>query len=312
MPGGTGRCERGGVAHVVPVDRWSLARDALRIASGRFRALLTGGGDPAAMATELATDRWTVADCAAHVLVIASLYVDMVRDGAPATRIPGLDDLIATATVDSVADLNGYALEHFAERDPYRLAARLGEAVQVILDATEDTAPERTVTWLGGSRVPVAGLLAHLVNELLVHGWDIARAVHRDWPIPDAHAALYWELFFLGMLRHDYGLLLDASVSTLPHPIAVQFRSAYTPTATIVLADGRVSLAPPGHPYDARVRFRPARFNLMLFGRTGTVTAALRRDIVVSGPRPWRLPAFLRVVHMPNPRFARSTRRTGR
>lgn len=41
----------------------------------------------------------------------------------------------------------------------------------------------------------------------------------------------------------------------------------------------------------------------MLFGRTGTVAAALRRDVVVTGPRPWRLPAFLRVVHMPNLRI---------
>ena len=56
--------------------------------------------------------------------------------------------------------------------------------------------------------------------------------------------------------------------------------------------------------YDVRVTFRPARFNLMLFGRTSTITAALRRDVVIGGPRPWRLPAFLRIVHMPNARLA--------
>ncbi len=112
------------------------------------------------------------------------------------------------------------------------------------------------------------------------------------------------KLFFLGMLRHDYGVLLNTSLPMPNRPIAVQFRSAYTPTATVVLDDGRVRLAPPEDPYDVRVTFHPARFNLMLFGRTRTITAAIRRHVVVGGPRPWRLPAFLRVVHMPNPGIA--------
>ncbi len=43
------------------------------------------------------------------------------------------------------------------------------------------------------------------------------------------------------------------------------------------------------------------------FGRTRTITAAIRRDVVVGGPRPWRLPAFLRVVHMPNATLAPPT-----
>lgn len=50
--------------------------------------------------------------------------------------------------------------------------------------------------------------------------------------------------------------------------------------------------------------FRPAGFNLMMFGRVGTLAAALRRDVMISGPRPWLLRAFLRVVHMPNPKLA--------
>jgi hypothetical protein len=163
--------------------------------------------------------------------------------------------------------------------------------------------PVSTVRWLGDAQVPICGLVAHLVNELLVHGWDMARALGRPWRMPDEHAALYWELFFIGMLHHDYGTLLNTSLPMPKRPIAVQFRSRYTPSATIVLGDGRVWLAPPGGPIDVRVRFRPARFNLMLFGRISTVTAAVRGDVVVSGARPWRLPAFLRVVHMPNGRY---------
>lgn len=289
----------------VPPQRWQLARTALRGAGDRFRSLLTGDCDPAAMATA----DWTVAESAAHVLSIASMYVALVEDGTATLAVPDLEAILATANVDTVADLNAHVLEHFAERDPDRLAALLEEAVERILVATRDVPPETTLRWLGGSRVPVAGVVAHLVNELYVHGWDMARALRRPWPMPDEHAALYWELFFVGMLHHDYGTLLNTSLPMPSRPIAVRFRSAHTPDATIVLGGSRVWLAPPRDPFDVRVTFKPARFNLMLFGRISTATAVLRRDVLVGGPRPWRLPAFLRVVHMPNARLAPSSSR---
>jgi hypothetical protein len=93
---------------------------------------------------------------------------------------------------------------------------------------------------------------------------------------------------------------LNTTVRMPRGPIAVRFTSLHTPPETIVLRDGRGGLALPGAPYDVRVRFRPARFNLMLFGRVSPLRAALRRDVVVGGPRPWLLPSLLRVVHMPN------------
>ena len=286
-------------------ERWALARSALRGGADRFRELLTTV-DPRAMATR----DWTVVDCAAHVVAIALLYVALLDEGAQRLDIPRLDEILSTTNVDTIADVNAHVLRHFPQRDPHQLAALLGDAVEAILRASADVPPQRPVRWLGSSLVPVCGVVSHLVNELLVHGWDMARAARRPWPLPDADAALYWELFFLGMLRLDYGTLLNTSLRMPPSPIAVSFRSAYTPEATIVLGDRRVWIAPPGAPYDVTVRFRPARFNLMLFGRVSTLHAALRRDVVVGGPRPWRLPAFLRVVHMPNGRLAPPTTTT--
>lgn len=258
----------------------------------------------------MATPDWTVAESAAHVLAIAMLYVTMVDESAEAVDVPGLAEMMSTTNVDTVADVNTHVLRHFPERDPHELSALLGDAVDRILAATEHTPPHTPVRWLGSSLVPVCGVVSHLVNELLVHGWDIARAARQPWPMSDADAALFWELFFLGMLRLDYGTLLNTSLPMPSSPIAVSFRSAYTPEATIVLGDRRVWIAPPGSPYDVTVRFRPARFNLMLFGRVRTLNAVLRRDVVVGGPRPWRLPAFLRVVHMPNGRPAPRTTAT--
>ncbi|MEV6926555.1 maleylpyruvate isomerase N-terminal domain-containing protein [Dactylosporangium sp. NPDC051485] len=284
----------------VPQDSWHVVRTALRGADERFRAMLVAAPDAGAPATA----QWSIAESAAHVLSIAQLYVFLLEEGAEPLPVPGIEGILSTTNVDTVADVNDYVLRYFTERDAAVLAERLGTAVGRILAATEHTDPRTPVRWLGDSLVPVAGVLAHLVNELLVHGWDIARALRVPWPMPDEHAALYWELFFLGMLRLEYGALLNMSLKMPRRPTAVQFRSAFTTTETIVLGDGRVWIAPPGHPHDVRVWFRPARFNLLLFGRIGTAHAAVRRDVVVGGPRPWRLPGFLRVVHMPNGRLA--------
>ncbi|MFY1632572.1 maleylpyruvate isomerase N-terminal domain-containing protein [Solwaraspora sp. WMMB335] len=295
------------MSYVVPAERWTLARTALRVSGDRFRSLLTVDSNPTAMATR----DWTVAESAAHVLTVAMLYLSLVDDTASPLQAPGLDVILPSTNVDTIAEVNELLLRHYAERDPDLLAAQLADAIDAILTATERIPPERTVRWLGGARVPVAGLMAHLVSELLLHGWDMARALGRPWVIPDEHAALHWELFFLGTLHHDHGKLLNTEQAMPKRPIAVRFRTAYTPTATIVLDDRRAWLAPPDHPVDVRMWFRPARFSLMLSGRISIVVAALRRDVVVGGPRPWRLPAFLRVVHTPNPRLAPKKRVAG-
>ncbi|MGC4850666.1 maleylpyruvate isomerase N-terminal domain-containing protein [Micromonospora sp. DT15] len=279
-------------------DRWSVANTALRTATDRFTDLVAAAPSPVVMATA----DWTVADTLAHVVSIAMLYVSRLEGTEVPIRVPGLEDLLATTNVDTVADVNAHVLAHFTERDPQVLLTQLNTMVDRLLATSAD--PRSTVSWLGNARVTVGGLFAHLTNELLVHGWDIARALRRAWPMPDEHAALYWDLFMFDMLRDTYGVLLNTELPTPRHDVSVQFRSRYVPTTTLTLGDRRVWIAAPDAPFDASVTFRPARFNLMMFGRISTAQAVLRRDVVIGGPKPWRLPAFLRVVHMPNGRLA--------
>jgi uncharacterized protein (TIGR03083 family) len=278
-------------------DRWPAARDAVRRAAQRFTALVRSCAAPA---RTLATSTWTVSDSTMHVLSIALLYVSLVDTDAEPPPVPGLDAALERTNVNTVSSLNALVLRHLTERDADVLCRDLSEAVDHLLRATVHTDPDSVVRWLGGASVTVAGLLAHLTNELLIHGWDIARATGRPWPMPEADAALFFELFFLDMVRHDHGVLIDTGVRQPARPIAVAFRSAYTPRTTTVLKDGRLTVAPPGTAADALITYRPARFNLMLFGRVGVLSAVLRRDVVIGGPRPWLLPGFLRVVHMPN------------
>jgi hypothetical protein len=45
----------------------------------------------------------------------------------------------------------------------------------------------------GGGRVRADVALGILLGELVVHGWDVARALRRPWPIDPGHAALVIE-----------------------------------------------------------------------------------------------------------------------
>ncbi|MFE2753582.1 maleylpyruvate isomerase family mycothiol-dependent enzyme [Actinosynnema sp. NPDC059335] len=273
-------------------DQWSAVRAVLPDVTGRFADLVLAADPDAA-----ATPDWTVADTAAHVTAIASIYTTLLAPGGGVTD-PVLAARIPAVTVDTVAHLNDLALRRFTERDPAALAAALRSLARSILELTARADPDSTVPWLGGSRVPVAGVLAHLVNELLVHGRDIARAVGAPWAIPSHEAALFFDLFIVGMIRHDVGRLLDGEPAR-DRRIAVAFRSRHTTPVTLVLHRGRVAVGEPGGPVDVRVRFDPAVLHLVLFGRVSRARAALTGKLRVGGRRPWLLPAFLRVVRMP-------------
>ncbi|XVV06086.1 maleylpyruvate isomerase family mycothiol-dependent enzyme [Actinosynnema sp. CA-248983] len=276
---------------VVVVDQVAVVREVLPGCARRF-AELVAGSPPDAKATA----DWTVADTAAHVASIATMYTSILAPEGGPVPVKPLAEAVRKVTVDTVADLNTMALRHFTNRDPEALAAGLRSDVDTILELTEGTDHDRTVPWLGDSRVPVGGVLAHLVNELLVHGWDIARGVRASWPMPAREAAPFFDLFVVGMIRNDTGALLQGPPPS-ERRIAVAFRSRHTAPVTLVLHRGQVSAE--NGPADVRVTFDPATLNLMMFGRVSRARAALTGKLFVSGRRPWLLPEFLRTVRLP-------------
>jgi hypothetical protein len=275
----------------VPIteERWSTTRTAVTASAIRFLDLVAAS-DPRTMATA----DWSVTDTVAHVGTIASTYTRLLRF-AESSVAPGF----RTTTVDTVADLNVRTLGQVTDRNPVALAERLRADIDDVLEATGSADPSAPVEWLGDSRVPVCGVLAHLVNELHIHGHDIARATGTPWHMPAEEAALFFELFFVEMIRLGVGHLLDNDEPPSERRVAVGFRSRYTTPVTIVLHRGQVSVADWHSPADARIAFDPAAFNLMMFHRIGKPRAALTGKVRVWGRRPWLLPTFLRTVRCP-------------
>jgi uncharacterized protein (TIGR03083 family) len=278
----------------VTSEQWQAVRAAVPVVGDRFADLVAGvrSGQVTALG------EWSIAEAASHVGMIALMYTAMIRgDGGP-LPLPDLHEPIDTASVDTISRMNALALELYPERDPVRLAERLRADIAEVLLVSADLDPEKPVWWLGGSRVPVAGVLAHLVNEMLIHGLDIARATRRPWPIPASCAGLFLDLFLFGMVRNDMGHLLDDATPS-PRRIAVEFRSEHTTPTVLALQHGRLRAEDPDGTADVRLRFDPAVLVPMMFGRIGKPRAVLSGGVRIGGPRPWLLPAFLRTVRMP-------------
>jgi len=277
-------------------EQWDAVRESVRTTAGRFCELVASVPDPAATASA----GWTVADVAAHVTTVACLETMLLGAAELPFPMPGVAEAIAATTVDTVHGLNDQVMGHFRERDVTRVLGMLRHHVGLMLAASQDRAPGETFSWLGEARLTLAGMLAHMVNELLIHGNDIARAVKAPWVMPAQDAALFFDLFTVGLAKGDKGRLLDGSKRPLQRRIAVEFRSGYTTPVTLVVRDGQVTAEPAGPGADARVRFDPAALNMMMFGRISSAQAVLTRKIIIGGSRPWLVPAFLRTARFPS------------
>lgn len=280
----------------VTEEQWDAVRESVRTTAERFCELVSSVPDPAAQVTA----KWSLADTAAHVTTVAFLNTMLLEAAAIPFDMPGLAEAIAATTVEGVHGLNDQVMSHFTERDPARLVGTLREHIGLMLAAGQRHDPAQTFPWLGAAQLPLAGMFAHMVNELLIHGDDIARAVKVPWAMPAADAALFFDLFYVGLARGDPGRLLEGSKRPLKRRIAVEFRSGYTTPVTVVVRDGHVDIEPIGPGADAAVRFDPATLNMMMFGRISRTRAVLTRKIVISGRRPWLMPAFLRTVRLPS------------
>jgi len=275
--------------------RWPAVRSAFADTGARFADVIDGAAPHV-----LVTKHWTLADCAAHVAALTSLDVALVAAaGEAAFPFPQAQREWEMATIDTVHSLNTAVLKVFPERDPGILAGRIRADVDRVLADSDGLEPATAIPWLGGSKVPLIGLLAHMVNEFQIHGRDIARAVRRPWSVSREEAGFFFDDFMRGVVDYGYGHLMDTAAPFPRRRIAVAFRSRYTRPLTLMIDKEVVSVADGVTP-DVRVTFDPVVFNLMLFGRISVLRATLSGGVRVGGPRPWLLPAFMRKFHMPN------------
>jgi uncharacterized protein (TIGR03083 family) len=235
----------------------------------RFADLVTSAPDPAA---PLPDSAWTVREATAHVVTV----VRRLSDGPEGrgTFVPDPRDLAALndAQIQDLADLDVPALAGRLRRDLAALAAQV---------RAYGTAPP-SFCFHGGEPVAADVALGILLGELVVHGWDIARATGRRWPIDPA----------------DVDLILDGVEPVLPGWVDRDRAGHLTATFEVRLrgggtrrwsfSNGRLATAAAatGNP-DVTISADPAALLLVFYRRQSQWSHILRGRMAAWGRRPW-------------------------
>lgn len=223
----------------------------------------------------IAIGEWSIGDTAAHVSQVLDVEAKVVRgEGSSLERL------------DQLEGFNAQLLREDPERDPAAIAERLEPRARELIEALTAGHPDDLVTWHGGIKVPRLVPGAIIVNELLLHGFDIARAAGRPWPMDRAYAALGIE-GASPLLPYYVDEVRAAGVKA---SYEVRLR-ADRRRLFVTVDDGQVSLdEPPGGKVDCRISADPVAFLLVGYGRISQVGPILRGQMLAWGRKPWLAP----------------------
>jgi uncharacterized protein (TIGR03083 family) len=260
--------------------RWDETRTAIQVVAERVVTLLRSTPDAD---VPIPCSEWTVAEAAAHLVIGARMDAELVA---------GVDSPVAESR-DS-ASANAELLAQLPERRAAALADLLLGAEHDFLAALVDRSGTERVRWHHG--IPLTrSAVGHMhLGELLIHGWDIARALRKPWLLEPAHARL----------------VLSSLSTVLPWFVderaARDVRACYEvrvrggPRFVCNFADGRLTIEPPGTgPVDCIISADPVAFLLDGYGRASRWGPILRGQMLAWGRKPWLGFQFKRLFRNP-------------
>ncbi len=258
-------------------------------------ALLRSVRDPGAPAL----GQWNVAEVAMHLsqtwIVVPGLAADDLSDAY--RLLPDLETRAGAALLDDVWDLRQVTIagvQGDLERDTNVLADRIDQRTGAFLAAVDTASVGQSHTWLvDGVNVTTLTLMMHLLNETIVHGFDMARADGRGWPISRPHAAMVLDGFVVPVLaRLKPRAVVDQHAAAGLHATyEIRFRGGGHHQFSY--DQGALLIQPAGSRHvDCYISADPAVFLLVAWGRRNQWPAIARGQITAWGPKPWLGPRF--------------------
>jgi len=245
----------------------SRARPAIRDATDRVTRLLTSLPDPGIRARR---SDWNAHEVAAHLTVVGtSLAQYLGGDPTPVLTPANLhaDNARAVAAVD--------------ERDIGVLAARIRAVSDQFLELTERMPADAEMPWHGVTAT-VGSIHGVFLGELLVHGWDVARAAGHRWPIGHNEAASIVEGSAY-ISRHFVDRERAAGLRA-----TYELRLRRGPTLAFRFDDGRLTVTAGAAPdADCRVFADPRAVMYVIYKRKSQWGQIALGRMVTYGRQPW-------------------------
>jgi uncharacterized protein (TIGR03083 family) len=256
------------------------ARTAVRRAADDFANLVASAPDTG---VPIPGSDWTVGDAAAHVALGTEAYLGYAHGRTE----PWVD--VSDIAGGSLARSNAERLDLEPVREPAVLAARVRAAATELLAATEGRSGDEAVTW-NGLTVTLSAMLGLGLGEYRLHGWDVAKALGRPWPIrpDDARLVLASALPLLP-------LLVDPAATANAHA-SYDLRVRGGAQVGVVIRDGKLTVGADDGSVDCHVSAEPVSLLLVSYGRRSQWIPVLTGKLLAWGRKPWlglRLTSYL-------------------
>lgn len=281
---------------------WQRSLDALRAEVGRVTELLRSVRNPEAPAV----GEWNLAEVAMHLsqvwIVVPGLArrdLSRIHEVVPGTAGAAGDSLIRDMW--ELGDVTRQAVQSDPERDPAVLADRIEQRAQEYFEQCAGRSPDEPRAWLvEGTTVTASALTGHLLNETIMHGYDIARADGRRWRIDPAHAALVVRQFFVPVLQTlPPGTMVNgakAAGQRIIYDLGLRGHDRFH----VIFDDGSLSFTEPSsRRVDCRISADPAALLLLFWNRQSQWTAIAKGQLMAWGRKPWLGPKFRALMRNP-------------
>ena len=281
---------------------WDQQLAALREAVGRATALLRSSPDPA----RPALGSWSLADLAMHLSQVWVAIPGLARGDLSEVfnLLPEVAGTAGDSLVPDIWELGKFtmlAVEADPERDLAVLADRIEERAERYFAGLAGHAPDEPRAWLvQGVTVPQQMLTCHLLSETIMHGYDLARAAGRPWPIGPVPASMILSGFVMQVIRAlpptDLVVPDRAGNATVTFDLRIRGSRSWH----LVFTDGELRAEDPAaRPVDCHISTDPEAMLLLMWGRRSQWRAIARGQIVAWGRKPWLGPALRGMIRNP-------------
>ncbi len=177
---------------------------------------------------------------------------------------------------------NAEVLAADPERDLDVLADRVEAGAVEYLAVAGAFDEDALIDFFTGMLVPASVVTATLLGEVLVHGYDIAKAEGLPWPIDPEHAIVTLE----GMGPVMEHFVDEEAAADLKAGFEIRLRGGssrywYFDEGRLTVETSAIS------PVDCHISAEPVTWLLMAYNRIGSIMPTLSGKVRVWGRRPW-------------------------
>ena len=281
---------------------WQQGQDALRDEVARVTALLRSIPDPGPHAV----GQWNLAEVAMHLSQAWIAVPGLARQDLSRIHevVPSLAGVAGDSLIRDIWDLaetTTLGVQSDPERDPAVLADRIEARAQEYFSECAGADPDSPRPWLvHGTTVRQSTLTYHLLNETVMHGYDIAHAAGRRWRIEPAHAAMVLGRFIVPVLQAlDPRAMVNAEKAAgLQATYDVRMRGG--DRFHFIFDDGALKIEEPSsRRVDCHISAEPVAFLKLVWNRQRQWTAIAQGKLLAWGRKPWLGPQLRALIRNP-------------